>query len=241
VSRTVMLDVEGTLVDGSEAEALAWLDAFHEAGFDHVSAETVRSLVGMAVGTLLPCAVGLSPNGAAGRRIVVRRRAIFTQRYLERVRRFPEVDALLRRMREDGFALFAVSPSGDRTEVEALLSVAGVGDLIDWIVPAEDGDPDSAGHLIGSALIQTGRPRQEAVMVGDTPYDLHAARDAGVGMIGLRSGGWNDLDLVGAWGIYNDPADLLARYSESPLSQIGRTATFDTWVHRRRRVPLVPW
>ncbi len=55
-------------------------------------------------------------------------------------------------------------------------------------------------------------------MLGDTPYDVEAASRAGVAAIALRCGGWNDADLSGAMAIYQDPADLLARYDESPLS-----------------------
>ncbi len=53
-------------------------------------------------------------------------------------------------------------------------------------------------------------------MVGDTPYDVAAARRAGVACIGLRSGGWHDDDLAGALALFDDPADLLAR-----LEQVG--------------------
>jgi phosphoglycolate phosphatase-like HAD superfamily hydrolase len=47
-------------------------------------------------------------------------------------------------------------------------------------------------------------------LVGDTPYDLEAARRAGVGFIGFRSGGWTDTDLAGALAIFDDPPAMLA-------------------------------
>jgi phosphoglycolate phosphatase-like HAD superfamily hydrolase len=52
-------------------------------------------------------------------------------------------------------------------------------------------------------------------MVGDTPYDVEAARHAGVRIIAVRCGGWGDDHLQGAVAIYNDPADLLTHYDES--------------------------
>ena len=55
-------------------------------------------------------------------------------------------------------------------------------------------------------------------MIGDTPYDIEAAGRAGVPVIALRSGGWKDDDLAGAVAIYDDPADLLAHFDESPLA-----------------------
>ena len=60
---------------------------------------------------------------------------------------------------------------------------------------------------------------EEVVMLGDTPYDIEAAGKAGVGVIAVRSGGFSDEDLSDAIAIYDDPADLLAHYNNSPLAQ----------------------
>jgi phosphoglycolate phosphatase-like HAD superfamily hydrolase len=57
----------------------------------------------------------------------------------------------------------------------------------------------------------------EAVMLGDTPYDVQAARAAGVGCVALRSGGWTDEHFGDALAVYDDPADLLAHYDASPF------------------------
>jgi phosphoglycolate phosphatase-like HAD superfamily hydrolase len=54
-------------------------------------------------------------------------------------------------------------------------------------------------------------------MIGDTPYDIEAARRAGLDAIAFRSGGWGDADLDGAIAIYDGPWDLLAQIEESPL------------------------
>jgi phosphoglycolate phosphatase-like HAD superfamily hydrolase len=54
-------------------------------------------------------------------------------------------------------------------------------------------------------------------MLGDAPYDVDAARRAGVEAVALRSGGWNDTELSGAVSIYADVADLFARYASSPF------------------------
>jgi phosphoglycolate phosphatase-like HAD superfamily hydrolase len=55
------------------------------------------------------------------------------------------------------------------------------------------------------------------MMIGDTPYDIDAARRAGVAVIAFRCGGWADADLDGAVAIYDGPWDLLARLDDSPL------------------------
>jgi phosphoglycolate phosphatase-like HAD superfamily hydrolase len=63
------------------------------------------------------------------------------------------------------------------------------------------------------------------VMIGDTPYDLEAARRAGVRAIVFRCGGWSDADLKGADAIYDGPADLLASFDRSPLSHAATPAS----------------
>ena len=58
----------------------------------------------------------------------------------------------------------------------------------------------------------------QVVMLGDTPYDIESASKAGVGVIAVRCGGFDDTQLAGALAIYDDPADLLANYNSSPLA-----------------------
>ncbi len=69
------------------------------------------------------------------------------------------------------------------------------------------------------ALQKSGLQSDEVIMIGDTGFDIEAASKAGIKTIALRCGGWSDADLKGAIAIYDDPADLLAHYDESPLAQ----------------------
>jgi phosphoglycolate phosphatase-like HAD superfamily hydrolase len=56
-----------------------------------------------------------------------------------------------------------------------------------------------------------------AAMIGDTPYDIEAARRAGIATIALRCGGWDDASLQGSIAIYDDPRDLQDRLAVSPF------------------------
>ena len=76
----------------------------------------------------------------------------------------------------------------------------------------------SAPDIIEVALAKMAHPRNTVIMLGDTPYDLAAAMHAGIAMIALRCGGWQDMDLQDAVVIYDDPADLLANFAMSPLA-----------------------
>lgn len=106
--------------------------------------------------------------------------------------------------------------------MDALLGICGVRDLIEARTSSDDAehskpDPD----IIQAALARVELPPDAALMLGDTPYDVQAARAAGVATVALRSGGWGDGALDGAISIYNDAADLLARYEDSPFG-LGR-------------------
>ncbi len=82
---------------------------------------------------------------------------------------------------------------------------------------AESSKPDP--DIIQAALKKGKLQSQDAVMLGDAPYDIEAAAHAAVPTIALRCGGWwDDGALAGAVAIYDDPAALLADIDRSPLA-----------------------
>lgn len=214
--RAVILDVDGTLVDSNDAHVQVWVDALAENGID-VPVERIRKLVGMGGDNLLPAAAGLDKESPRGKAIADRRGELFRTRYLPHIQPFPAVRRLLERMREAGLDL-VVASSSPAEEMNVLLDRAGVSGLLRDTASGSDArrskpDPD----IVEVALKKLGLPPEEAVMLGDTPYDIQAAGKAGVGVIALRCGGFPDEDLEGALAIYDDPADLLAHFDESPL------------------------
>jgi phosphoglycolate phosphatase-like HAD superfamily hydrolase len=214
--RTALLDIDGTLVESNDAHARAWVDAFAEAG--HVIPfETVRPLIGMGGDKIIPRLTGLDADGKAGKAISEIRSTIFLERYLSDVRGLPGARALLERMRDAGLTL-VVATSAVQNEYEQLVRIANVGGIVDEKTTADDAnrskpDPD----IIVAALRKGESHGADALMLGDTPYDIEAARRAGVGCVALRSGGWQDDQLAGALAIYDDPAELLLRFDESPF------------------------
>jgi phosphoglycolate phosphatase-like HAD superfamily hydrolase len=50
-------------------------------------------------------------------------------------------------------------------------------------------------------------------MLGDTPYDVQAARSSAVRVLALRCGGWDDAHLHGAWAVFDDPSALLENWA----------------------------
>jgi HAD superfamily hydrolase (TIGR01509 family) len=210
--RAVIFDVDGTLVDSNDAHAAAWQQTLKEFGIERDLAD-VRRLIGMGGDKLLPALTGISADSELGQKINGRRARRFHDDYLPTIRPFPRVRALLERIAADGFRL-GIASSAKEDELAELLNVAGVADLIFRKTSSDDvesskPDPDA----VHAALAKLQVAPTAAVMIGDTPYDIEAAKRAGVPAIAVRCGGWRDEDLAGARAIYDDPADLLSHYS----------------------------
>ena len=138
---------------------------------------------------------------------------------------FPEVRPRLERMRADGLQL-VVASSAEQGQLKKMLDIAHVQDLIEQEASSDDAKKSKpAPDIVQAALKRLGDAPKQTVMLGDTPYDIEAAGKAGVPVIALRCGGWGDADLEGALAIYDDPADLLAHYADSPLVRSAPKAT----------------
>ena len=215
--RTVLLDIDGTLIDSNDAHARAWVDALRTHGYV-VPFEEVRPLIGMGGDKLVPQLTGLDPESGEATRLGETRSKLFLERELPMLRPTKGARALLEQLTWLGMEL-VVATSAKSSEVQALLEQAGVADLIPLASSSSDADrskPDP--DIVQAALRKSGSLAAQSVMVGDTPYDIEAAGRAKVPSIALRCGGWwDDAALSGATAIYDDPAELLARIEESPI------------------------
>jgi phosphoglycolate phosphatase-like HAD superfamily hydrolase len=212
-----LFDIDGTLVDSNDAHAEAWVKALAEAGV-RVEFQNVRCAIGMGGDKLLPAVAGIEADSPIGKRISGRRGDIFKREYLPTLRPFAGAAQLVAAVQSLGMTTVAAS-SARRDELEALLKLAGAESLAEDSASGDDAeeskpDPD----IVHAALGKAGKGAHEAVMIGDTPYDVEAASRAGVVAIAFRCGGWTDAALHGAIAIYDGPADLLARLQDSPLT-----------------------
>src|SRR5688500_16906024 len=113
---TVLLDVDGTLIDSNDAHARAWMDVCREFGRD-AEYETVRRMIGMGGDKLMPKAFGLEHDSPEGKQMSARRSEIFRERYLPTLKPFKDARALLERMRDDGHTL-VVATSAQKEEMK---------------------------------------------------------------------------------------------------------------------------
>ena len=214
--RGVLLDVDGTLVDSNDAHAHAWVKALAESSY-HVEFSAVRPLIGMGGDKLLPTVCGLDASSTVGKRVSKRRGEIFLNEYLPRLRPCRGAEQLLQLFENRGLRL-VVASSAKKEELESLLKVCGAQGLAASATTSDDAekskpDPD----ILRQAIQKIALPKEEVVMLGDTPYDVAAARRAGLRVVALRCGGQKDNDLP-ADELYNDPADLAAHFDDSLLA-----------------------
>lgn len=214
--KAVLLDVDGTLIDSNDAHANAWVDVGRE--FDiEISYDHVRWLIGMGGDKVLPAVTGLQEDSKEGERILERRGEIFREKYLKTLKPFEGTRELLQQISNEG-AKLVVATSASEEDLKGLLQQAGIEDLIDKAANSDDAEESKPAPDIVEAAMKRGKVDVgEAIMIGDTPYDIGAATNAGIPIIAFRSGGWEPEELRGAIAIYDGPADLLTRYSSSPL------------------------
>jgi HAD superfamily hydrolase (TIGR01509 family) len=207
-ARAVVLDVDGTLVDSNYLHVIAWQRAFRAVAIE-VPAWRLHRQVGKGGDRLVEAAAGEAAERRHGDRI----RDVHDDRYrelIEYARPLPGAHELLTALRERGIATVLAS-SGAAHEVGCYLDLLGGRDLLDGWTSSTDADASKpAPDVVERALAKVGaRP---AVMVGDTVWDGAAAAAAGIGFIGLLSGGIGAAELreAGARAVYATAAELAA-------------------------------
>jgi len=217
--KTVIFDVDGTLVDTVDMHAEAWQRALKEFGKE-VEFSAVRTQIGKGGDQLLPVFLSREELDQFGEELEKRRGEIFKQEYLPKTKAFPRVRDLVARIQQDGKRVVLAS-SAKQDELDHFKKVTNIADLLEGETSADDTEKSKPEPDIFLAAIKEGgnpEPR-EAIVVGDTPYDAIAAAKANLKTIGVLCGGFPEQGLkdAGCVAIYKDPADLLARYEESPI------------------------
>jgi HAD superfamily hydrolase (TIGR01509 family) len=221
-----IFDLDGTLIDSVYQHVLAWRQALESVGVD-MPVWKIHRRIGMSGGLFVAALIReldhpLSPEDA---KLAAERHAEFFAPLAAQVRPLPGAADLLDTLTERGVP-WAIATSGHMRSARHGLEMLGVldgpapivtRDLVKYAKP----DPD----LFLAAAQKLGVDIQDAWVVGDSIWDLLAARRARALGIGLRSGGYggDELREAGAFRVYNDPADLLVHLDEvgvrSPITE----------------------
>jgi len=186
-----------------------------------VAFDRVRPLIGMGGDKLLRALdLGIETGGEAGKALSLRRKAIFLERYLDGVKAFPGARQLVATLKEAGMSC-VVTSSASPEELTPLLAIAGAAELFDHAIQPDEvnatkPDPD----VVLAALAWSRTDPANAVMIGDTVYDIDAAHRSGVRCIALRCGGSSSDDLAQADAQFDDPAALVAALKRTSLDAL---------------------
>jgi HAD superfamily hydrolase (TIGR01549 family) len=216
----VIFDIDGTLVDSVDLHAKAWQAAFEKFGKE-VPFGAIRRQIGKGADQLLPVFFSKDELDRFGDELNSYRSELFKEEYLPTVKAFSKVRELFERIKQDGRQI-ALASSAKDDEVEAYKKIARIADLTQ--TETSSGDVKKSKpypDVFATAIKELGNIAPDQVIaIGDTPYDAEAAGKINLRVIGLLCGGWNEEELrrAGCVTVYQDPADLLARYDSSPLA-----------------------
>ena len=216
-SRTAFLfDLDGTLVDSVYQHVLAWREALESGGMS-LAVWRIHRQIGMSGGLFvnaLARETGHSLSAEQSERIHQVHGEAF-ERYSSQVRVLPGAQELLKYLTKAGVP-WAIATSGRFESARLSLDMLEIGEDVPIItrdmVSHAKPDPD----LFLAAAEKLGVSIDDSVVIGDSIWDLLAARRARALGVGLLSGGYGreELERAGAYRVYNDPADLLRHLDE---------------------------
>jgi|SRR5277367_5903047 len=211
-----LFDLDGTLIDSVYQHVLAWRQALEQAGIE-LSVWRIHRRIGMS-GGLFVNALLRETNGEINKDQAERLQNLHAAAYenfVSQVRPLPGAKELLHCL-IDRQVPFAIATSGKLESARYGLEMLELPDSIPIVtrdqVRYAKPDPD----LFFAAADRLGASIFDSVVVGDSIWDLLAARRARALGVGLLSGGYGqeELEKAGAYRVYQDPSDLLAHLDE---------------------------
>lgn len=211
-----LFDLDGTLVDSVYQHVLAWREALERAGIE-LAVWRIHRRIGMSGGLFVNALLREISRHVTAEQVadIQRWHAEAYARLVVQVRPLPGAREIIACLSRKGVPL-AIATSGKLESARPALEMLELGPAIPVItrdqVRHAKPDPD----LFLAAADRLGMEIGSCVVVGDSVWDLLAARRAQALGVGLLSGGYgqDELERAGAYRVYDDPADLLAHIDE---------------------------
>ena len=212
---TILVDVDGTLVDTNYFHAVAWWRAFRDIGED-VAMSRIHPLIGMGSDQLVSRLIGRDSKEASDAH------ARHYEPFKEEITAFPKAADLLTELARRG-ARVVLATSSDEEDLKRLREAIGADDAIDDAVSKGDVDHSKPSpDIFEAALKRFDVDPARAIVIGDTPWDIKAAGKLGLDTVCVLTGGATreQLEEAGAVAVYEDVAELLAKLDTSPVSKL---------------------
>ncbi len=209
----LLLDVDGTLIDSNYQHALAWYRAFRRHGIV-IPVWRIHRAIGMGGDQLVPALVGEQVDKEKGDEIRETRDPIY-QELMPEVEPLRGAHELIEDLKERGLRIVLAS-SAPEDELDHYLELLDARELADGWTTKEDVDATKpAPDLVQAALEKAST--ENAMLVGDTRWDIEAAGKAGIETIAVVTGGWSKQELrdAGAVAVFDSVDELRKRIGET--------------------------
>jgi HAD superfamily hydrolase (TIGR01509 family) len=212
----LVFDLDGTLVDSVYQHVLAWHEALHVSGME-LSVWRIHRRIGMSGGLFARALLretGRELDDALRERLQELHAKAYRRR-IDQVRPLPGARELLRRLTELDCP-WAIATSGRIESAGPTLTLLDVPKDVPIVTRDQVAHAKPNPDLFIEAARRLGVDAMDAVVVGDSVWDLLAARRARMLGVGLLSGGYgvDELERAGAYRVYEDPAELMRHLDE---------------------------
>jgi HAD superfamily hydrolase (TIGR01509 family) len=215
--KVAVLDVDGTLVDTNYHHTIAWFRAFCRHGIV-LPMWRIHRHIGMGGDQVVAALTDERTDRERGDDIRSAESELYFE-LIDEVQPMASSRELIEDLRDRGHAVVLAS-SAKEAEIDHYLDLLDGRDLAHaWTTSADVESTKPAPDLVHAALDRVEGSSDAAVMVGDTPWDVHAARKAGVPTIAVLTGGFaiEELEESGAAGVFESVAQLRERLDETAL------------------------
>jgi HAD superfamily hydrolase (TIGR01509 family) len=213
----VLVDLDGTLVDSNYLHVLAWYRAFRKCGRE-IRMSAIHRHVGMGSDQLIKALTGEEDEVLS---------ELHSQEYAplrDDIHAFQHAGDLLRELHRLGMRI-VLATSAKEDEMPALLGAIGAEEAIHEIVSSKQVPRSKpAPDIFKVALEHCRLPPERTICIGDTVWDVEAARRIGLRCVCVGTGGISpaELETAGAAAVYEDVAGLLERLNSSPIGELVR-------------------
>jgi HAD superfamily hydrolase (TIGR01509 family) len=213
-----VLDIDGTLVDTNYHHAIAWFRAVRQHEIV-LPLWRIHRHIGMGGDQVVGALTDARTEREKGDDIRAAEKTLYFQ-LIDEVQPMAGARDLIEQLKHRGHTVMLAS-SAKADEVDHYLDLLGARYLADgWTTSADVESTKPEPDLVNAALEQAGGSPDDAVMVGDTPWDVEAAGNAGVPTVAVRTGGFAvaELEEAGAVAVFESVAELCEKLDQTPLS-----------------------
>ena len=212
-----ILDIDGTLVDTNYHHAVAWYRAFRQHGIV-LPIWRIHRHIGMGGDQLIGALTDDRFEEREGDSIRAAEKVLYME-LIDEVEPMQASRELLEELKRRGHTVVLAS-SAKADEVEHYVDLLAARNIADaWTTSADVEQTKPQPDLVNSALTKAEADAKDAVMVGDTTWDIRAAKAAKVPTIAVRTGGFgvDELEKAGAAAVFESVAELLERLDDTKL------------------------